>query len=86
MPKITLTRETTDEQVLDLAKAKWYEEQILNDEWEFIDNPETPAEYVGKLYQWLLDKDITDTLVKIEKDRIEQEIKDSVWTTDLLIE
>ena len=62
--KVILTANTTDEEIFALSEALGYEEQIMNWEWELVDNPESRVDFIAKHYLQIME-DETKRLSKI---------------------
>lgn len=107
--KIILCREDTEENIVKLAKERWYNDTVLLERdimengviidtiEEFVENPDTPVEFISKYYRNLIDKDIKHAFISIEKrllestrneedELIKATIEQNIWETWIVIE
>ena len=85
--KVIITANTTDEEIYALSEALNYQEQIMNWEWELIDNPQSRTDFVAEHYLKLMEAE-TKRLSKIYQIKdVDKEVDEKVdWKITLEVE
>lgn len=80
--KLSITASLTEEEILIIAKSKWWDFVIWkpNEEWimETIDNPQTPQDFIIAVYQSMIVADATRVFTEYRT----QELKDQITQTE----